>query len=372
MIVGNLLYNKSMKQIKLLVLLLLLLSSCKNFSNRIPELPSLCTRNVILIIADGMGPEQVKAAGYYGFGESGSLSFENFPSKSKMTTYSQNLFITDSAASATAMATGEKVFNGVLSMDIPGSRNNLKTVLEIAAENGMSTGLVSTAFMTHATPAAFAAHTESRSNYEEIGKQYLNLSRPNILFGGGHESLTKTAAQDAGYEIVSDARGLKSLVDPGPGYYMGAFGDGHMPYMYDGPGDLPELSDMALKALDILEENDKGFFLMIESGRIDHAGHANDLIRNIYEVLELSDTVEKILEWADNRRDTLIIVSADHETGALSVLKNNGTAVLPDVKWGSRGHSYRKVPVYLWGDRAEELAYKIKDNTDIFSELLRE
>ncbi len=325
------------------------------------------SKNTILIIGDGMGDEQIKAAGYYEYGETGHLSFEDFPYKTHMTTYSANSPITDSAASASAMATGEKVNNGVLSMD---GNTELLTLLEIARDEGKMTGLVSTATIVHATPAAFASHTIDRSNYNEIGRQYMNRSRPDVIFGGGDVNLSVTMAELQDYRVSQNATELSGL-DYAPGdKYFGFFGTGYMPYMYDGTDSLPELSDMAMKALDLLEESDTGFFLMIEAGRIDHAGHANDLIRNIYEVLELSDTVSRVIDWASGKNDTVVIVTADHETGGLTVLNNNGIHNLPDVSWSTTGHTDVNVPVYIWGENGEILQSRIRDNTDIFHSLV--
>ena len=208
-----------------------------------------------------------------------------------MTTYSADSYITDSAASATAMATGHKVNNGVLSMGSFGRK--YKTILEIAEDEGKMTRLVTTCFSVHATPAAFASHVRDRNDYGEIGRQYLEESRPDVIFGGGNDHLSISLAEASGYTLVNDSTSLLSLEYTHGSRYLGTFGDNHLPYMYDGTGSLPELSDMALKSLDILEESEEGFFLLIEGGRIDHAGHANDLIRNIYEIIELSDTVEK-------------------------------------------------------------------------------
>jgi alkaline phosphatase len=117
----------------------------------------------------------------------------------------------------------------------------------------------------------------------------------------------------------------------------------------------------------VLEEADNGFFLMIEGGRIDHAGHQNDLIRNIGEVLELSDTVEHVIDWAIDHPDTLVIVTADHETGGLSVTQNNGVGNLPSVTWSTTGHTATPVPAYVWGSDAQRIAKQIDDNTDIFA-----
>jgi alkaline phosphatase len=106
---------------------------------------------------------------------------------------------------------------------------------------------------------------------------------------------------------------------------------------------------------------------MIEGGRIDHAGHNQDLVRNIYEVLELADTVEYVIDWAATHPDTLVIVTADHETGGLSVTQNNGAGNLPAVTWSTTGHTATPVPVYVWGADAQRIAEQIDDNTDIFA-----
>ena len=365
---GHKYHKRSFKILFLSILSILLLISCSSGSS---DSLSTVSRNIILIIGDGMGPEQIKAAGYYLHGQAGQLSFEEFPYQTTMTTYSADSDITDSAASASAMATGRKVNNGCLSID-PETGDSLQTILEIAHAEGVMTGLVTTAISVHATPAAFASHVTDRNNYGEIGRQYLEDSRPDVVFGGGNENLTVEMAESAGYTAAENLITLQELIYKKGSHYIGSFGDDHLPYMYDGAGDLPELSDMALKALALLEESDKGFFLMIEAGRIDHAGHANDLVRNVFEVIELSDTVEQVLAWAEGRHDTVIIVTADHETGGLTVLQNNGAGNLPDVAWSTTGHTGIEVPVYIWGDNAEYLESFIQDNTSIFDGLVSE
>ncbi|MDC7242224.1 MAG: alkaline phosphatase [Spirochaetales bacterium] len=352
----------------------LFITSCRtslpDYSNA-----ALKSRNTILIIGDGMGPEQVKAASLYLDGEEGQLSFEtDFPYRTTMTTHSLLVPITDSAASATAMATGQKVRNGQLSVSAFSGRY-LKTILEIAADEGKMTGLVTTAHVAHATPAAFAVHVYNRNHYDEIARQYLANPRVDLLFGGANDNLPAQDAAEAGYTVLTDTAALSALAYGEGEKYLGSFGDGHLPYEYDydyeGTDDLPKLSEMALKALEILENAPGGFFLMIEAGRIDHAGHANDLARNIYETLELSNTVEQVLTWAAGREDTVIIVTADHETGGLRVRENNGAGSLPTVRWRTSGHTDADVPVYVWGDRAGEISARIEDNTDIFKVLVQ-
>ncbi len=360
-------FKKNFLLVSLLLIILTLTSCPTQFAGPMPE---IAYKNIILIIGDGMGAEQVKAAGYYEHGQEGLLGFEEFPYKTDQTTRSANSSITDSAASATAMATGVKVSNGVLSIEIPGRRFYLNTLLEIAAHEGKATGLVTTTHSVHATPAAFGSHVSNRNSYKSIGYQYMNKSRPDVIFAGGNTNLSTEMALEAGYLVATDKISLSLLEYAPESKYFGYFGNGHLPYMYDGMRTLPKLSDMALKALDLLEEKDEGFFLMIEGGRIDHAGHANDLVRNIHEVLELSDTVEQVINWAADKPNTVIIVTSDHETGGLSVLQNNGKGSLPNVSWSTTGHTSTPVPVYVWGENSQNISEMIEDNTDIFNSLV--
>ncbi|WP_231636885.1 MULTISPECIES: alkaline phosphatase [Planktothricoides] len=326
-------------------------------------------KNVILLIGDGMGPEQVKAAGMYAHGTPGKLSFEQFPHQGEVTTYSANNSITDSAAGGTAIATGVKVNNGVISMAIPGDGQPLKTVLEKYQAAGKSAGLVTTTEMTHATPAAFAAHQQGRSQQAEIAQQYLNTTRPEVLFGGGGAGMSPKAAKSAGYTVVINRQQMQALDTETVTRVSGQFGQGHLPYESDGVGDLPHLREMAKTALNILDNDPDGLFLMIEGGRIDHAGHENHLQRNVMETLQFAETVAEVFKWAENNPDTLIIVTADHETGGLKVLKNNGQGQFPQVSWSSHDHTGANVGIYGWGPNSDQVSGTM-ENTDVFYLLL--
>jgi alkaline phosphatase len=321
-------------------------------------------RNIVVFIGDGMGYEQIKAAGIYEHGRSGTLGFESFENKNSMTTSSATSVVTDSAAAATAMATGHKVKNGVVSMAIPGDRRDLPTVVEFMKSRGKSTGLVTNSYLTDATPAGFGAHAVSRSDYLAIAAGYYSRSRPNLLFGGGDHGMSVSSSQAAGYFTVTTKGDFMGLAPGSHPYYCAQFGQAQLPYKYDDKGVYPNLSELTEKAIELLQVDPDGFFLMVEGGRIDHAGHNHDLIRNIYEVIEFEDAVNIAVRWMAGRPDTLVLVTADHETGGLKVLRNNGQGRLPDVSWSTIGHTAARVPVFVHG-ASENVIFGEFDNTHI-------
>jgi len=326
-------------------------------------------RNVIFFIGDGMGPEQVKAATYY---LGGPLSFESLPYQGWLTTYSANSSVTDSAAAATAMATGYKVNNGVISEARPANADytvvgsEMQTLVEYFKAQGKSTGLVTTTYVTHATPAAFGAHTSDRNNLTDIAGDYLNQTRPNVLLGGGANGMSVSTATSAGYNVVTSRAAMQALDTETQTMVSGQFGSSYLPYEYDGLGALPHLSEMTTTALDILDNDPDGFFVMIEGGLIDQAGHSNDIRRNVRETVEFGNSVQRAIDWAAGRGDTLILVAADHETGGLLVTGNNGQGNYPSVSWSSGDHTAANVPVYAWGHGAE-LISGVMNNTQMFA-----
>ncbi len=358
-----------MKKPALILAVFILFFSCgQNDSDEITN--SDYPEYILLFIGDGMGFEQVEAAGMYLTGNPGTLIFESFPNTGAVKTYSANNLITDSAAGATAMATGKKVNNGVLSIAIPGNISELETLLEYFKTLGKSTGLISTAHITHATPAAFGAHETSRYNYTEIAYDYLNQARPNILFGGGENGISISAALIAGYDVIISETELNDLTTTVEEVFIsGQFGVTHIPYEFDGTGVLPGLSEMLEKALVLLKNDADGFFLVIEGGRIDHAGHDNDIQRNIVETIEFANAVSIAFDFYNENPNTLIIVTADHETGGLVITKNNGINQFPDVTWSTSNHTASNVPIYAIGINSH-LIEGILNNTDI-NELIK-
>lgn len=360
-------------------------------------------RHVILLIGDGMSGQQVAAASHYAHGQAGKLFMESLPHRGRMTTESHGGQVTDSAAAGTAMATGRKVRNGVISQETPGEDTPLPTVLEILQKRGWRTGLVTTTYVTHATPAAFASHVAKRGETEKIARQMFEQVRPNVVIGGGDpkvlgqdppEKKSKYApegvpvkpagkvmsvevARKAGYVTLTTADELAKVDLAGQKHLTAQFGAGYMPFEYDrmqheGKGfeDHPNLRTMTAAALKVLEGSEKGFFLMIEGGMIDQACHQHALERSVHETLEFDATVRLVMEWAKGRDDTLIVVTADHETGGLKVLAGQGKGEYPKVSWSTGGHTSAKVPVYAWGVGAERFARTL-DNTDLPALLLR-
>ncbi|NLH15985.1 MAG: tandem-95 repeat protein [Phycisphaerae bacterium] len=329
-------------------------------------------KNIILFIGDGMGPEQVRAAGYYVNGLAGVFPFEGFPFQGYLTTYSANSSITDSAAAGTALATGYKVNNDVISVAIPANvvysyGQPMLTMLEYFKSTGKSTGLVTTAFLTDATPAAFGSHEASRSNYNGIAGDYYTQTQPNVLLGGGGND-SVISSPPSFYLKVTDRSGLLGIDTESTSFLAGLFGTSDFPYLSDNQygTTYPQLAEMTDVALRILDNNTtNGFFLMVEGSRIDDACHANDLVKLLPEVHTLSDAVQVAINWAAGRSDTLIIVTADHETGGLSVGSNQGAGVYPAVTWSTTGHTATNVPAYAWGVNADLISGGM-NNTDMF------
>ncbi len=386
------------KKIHLLGLLCLLaLPGCEHTS--VAQKP----KNIIFVIVDGMGPEQVKAGRVF-LGNK-PLSFEQFPYQSTVTTHNIDGEVTDSAAAATAMATGQKVKNRAIS---PG-----KTLLEYFKDEGKSTGIVTNTLLTDATPAAFAAHAQFRSDTQDILKSYLEQTQPNLIAGADEpEYLAQVKASKANYQVVRSGTELRQLVrdiQSGQkidhvyaGFGMHPLIPGHydrktaMPLAvttdpYFAGQDLPKISQTAEAALDILSQNSNGFFLMIESGLVDWIGHKNSELENANEALaeEMAETdrmVQKITAWTKSHPDTLLIVTADHETGGLKIDDQKTSCLgqagcVPSAQWTSgfypiytekySMHTGVDVGVYATGPGAEAFA-KPMDNTEFLVKILRQ
>lgn len=245
-------------------------------------------------------------------------------------TYSANSEVTDSAAAGTAMATGTKTNNGVISMDPAG--NKLETILEAAEKSGKSSGLVATSTITHATPAVFASHVESRANEKDIAPQLIQ-NDVDVILGGGKkyfsDELLNQAKQD-GYKIVSDAQSLKNIEKEDK--LIGLFAEDSLaPELDREATDEPSLKEMTAAAIDVLSNNKDGFFLMVEGSQIDWAGHANDAAWAMKDTEAFESAVEVALDFAKKDKKTLVVIAGDHDTGGMSVGGYNKSGANLDI-----------------------------------------
>ncbi|MDR2849009.1 MAG: alkaline phosphatase, partial [Verrucomicrobiota bacterium] len=321
------------------------------------ELP----RNIILCYGSGMGKGAEDAARCW---QGTPLVFEGFPHVVRMATDNAGGTTTDSAASGSAIAAGRKVNANVVSVALPGDGSPLETLLELCKRHGKKTGLVTTSFLTDASPAAFGAHAASRNDGDQIAACYLNGSRPDVLLGGGGNGLYAADAAAAGYTVVTDRAALLAADTGTVSRLCGLFGNGEMPYQADRPALLPTLSEMAGRALDFLGNAPDGFFLLVENEKIDSAARANDLPHCVQEVLELQTAVQTVLAWAQGRDDTLVLVMADHETGGLAVTQDNGPGNMPSAVWTTSGCTSGAVGLYGWGLNAR-CVQSVSDNIQV-------
>lgn len=348
--------------------------------------------NVILIIGDGMGPEQVRAAGYYHFGSEGTLSFEQFPHRATVLTDSLAATApTDSAASATAMATGKKVNNAVIAMDIPRMGKPLKTIAESFKEDGRAIGVVTTDGIVGATTAAFIAHAPLRKMYPRIAKQILETTQPDVMLGARDRVLPTDAVEAAGYAVAESAGQLSAAVSDAINNdkrLAGLFEGDRFTYRnHDKIGlkakygtAYPHLAEMTSAALRVLEKRggERGFFLVVESALIDKSGHAQRLgpgeddriAVNVEETVAMHETTEVAIAFARRNPGTLVIVTADHETGGLIVEEPREQGRPPIVRWSHIIHSRTPVSAYAAGFGADAVTGTM-ENTELYHIMMR-
>lgn len=302
---------------------------------------------VILYIGDGMGFSHVAGGGLYANGSPGTLGMETLPVQGSIRTASLT-GVTDSAAAATAYASGEKTWNNWLGLDRDGIE--LSTLLDAAAARGMSTGVVTTDNVTGATPAAFLVHTTDRGDSDGIALQEA-ANLPDVLLGGGISSLG-LVLDTTDLQLVADAAGLAgAILDDRP--LVGLFADDTLPYVADGLGNAPTLAQMTAAALTKLEANPNGFFLMVEGARIDHASHAQSAEQIFPEVVSFDEAITEGITWADTRENVTLLVTADHECGGITVPETSTAGEIPATtfRWGA--HTNADVPVFAMGEIAD-------------------
>jgi alkaline phosphatase len=406
-------------------------------------------KNIILMISDGCGYNDILATDLYQFGSpKGKQSYQEFPFQSWVSTYSADGLgyesgrvwkdfkyvesgATDSAAAATAMATGVKTYNAAIGVDV--DRRPLKTVAQQAEEIGKSTGVITTVPFSHATPAGFVAHNENRNNYEAIAKEMLFAGATDVIMGagnpwfdddgkslpspnsfkyvGGQSTWDSLAAGTAGGDADGDGKPdpwkliqtrveFKALAKGAtPNRVCGVAqvyetlqqkrsGDANAaPYVVPLTKTVPTLAEMTRGALNVLDNNPRGFFLMIEGGAVDWAGHDNQSGRMIEEEMDFNRAVNAVNDWVkhdSNWQETVVIVTADHETGYLTgpgsnpgwkPLINMGKGKVPGMQWNSKEHTNSLVPLFAKGgelahlkayaDKKDPVRGEYLDNTNI-------
>ncbi len=366
-------------------------------------------KSIILFIGDGMGK------GYTDLGETAlgkKLRYQTFPHKNESDTSNASGGITDSAAGATAIATGHKVNNGVISVALPGTGEDLKTILEEYQAQGKSVGVITNTYIDDATPAAFAAHTTNRGDFCGIWADYFTKTKPNLILGHNYPIETDTCAgknvkqiaEENGYVVAQTWSQLQSIDSSSP-YVLGIFGlhnsipekfldaDLFFPFT-EGPlsitdesyfesNDIPRLRQMITAAVEILSKNPKGYFLMVENSHPDRVGHAHELYDNDVfcvflnvclsppsskeilsaEMKSVNIEIETILKSINNDPNVLVIVTADHETGGLQVTNKNPLEIVwtgecadefdlgPDFEYC--GHTGANVGIFATGKNSQ-------------------
>jgi alkaline phosphatase len=334
-------------------------SEKSNSSNTKKKNPQV--KNIIFLIGDGMGTTQVYSAITR---SKVPLNFERFHKTGFSKTFSLTDYITDSAGAGTALATGHKTANGVIGQDTLG--NHFKSILEIAEENGLSTGLVATSSITHATPASFIAHEPSRNMYEAIAKDFLKTDI-DVFIGGGYDNFANRkdglnltdSLRAKGYVVTQT---MDEVMSSDANLLAGFTAPFHNPSILEGRGDM--LPKATQKAIDILSKNDRGFLLMVEGSQIDWGGHANNIEYIVTETLDFDEAIGVALDFAERDGNTLVLVTADHETGGLSIIGGDMETGEMEASFGTTHHSSVMVPVFAFGPGADKFT-GIIDNTDI-------
>jgi alkaline phosphatase len=323
---------------------------------KLPLVEDRPIKNIIFIIGDGTGLAQLFSGQISIAGFDGRLHLQRMPVTGLVNTHAADQYITDSAAGATAYSCGVKTNNGMIGQ-LPDNRH-CKTVLELAEKHGKSTGLISTSSITHATPASFAAHIDSRKKETEIATQYLH-SNIEILLGGGLEFFVPQSKdnssriddrnlvhefQNLGYDFVKSYEEL----DTSPANkILGLFSNSGLP-----SGDRsPSLKQMTEKAINVLNTNSEGFFLMIEGSQIDWAGHENNFEYMHRELSDFDEAVASVLDFAVTDGETLVILTADHETGGMNILSGS-TQENITIVWTTEHHTGIPVPIMAYGPKA--------------------
>ena len=349
-----------MKKVFFLLLTLVVLAGCGRKSEQVVTSKIRKPKNVIYLIGDGMGLNQL----YAGMtANGGTLNIERCTHIGLAKTYSANSYITDSAAGGTALATSNKTNNGMIGMNADSVA--VKSILELAEEAGMATGLVATVRITHATPAAFYAHQVNRSMYEEIATDMLT-SGVDFFVGGGRNNFEvrkdslnySDSLRSANYNIVYS---IDSVEAPVLLPFGALCADGDMPQASERGDFLPRAVDLAIKSLDARGE---GFFLMVEGSQIDYQGHGNNTQGVVNEMLDFDRAIKVALDFAERNGETLVVITADHETGGMTIINGSYSDKTIEAQFNTGGHTGTMVLIYSFGPQADKFT-GIMENTKI-------
>jgi alkaline phosphatase len=361
-------YVLEMKKTSILFLSAILIASLISWSpakeSGLKEIPEI--RNIVFMIGDGMGLAVVSSAITVSHQP---LNIERCNTIGLQKTFSSDHYITDSGAAGTAFATGNKTTNGAIGVDSQGK--SVKSILEIAKENGLATGLVTTSAITDATPASFMAHESSRNSYEDIAMDFLKADI-DVFIGGGynHFAFRKDnlylidSLKVRGYKVETT---MQAVLQSASLKLAGLIAPVNNPSRLNGRGDM--LPASSRKAIEILNKNPKGFFLMIEGGEIDLAAHAKDATTLIDETLDFDNAVGEVLDFAQSDGHTLVVITADHETGGVAIIGGSIKAHKVLLTFPTISHTAVMVPVYAYGPGAEKFS-GIYDNTALFQKFL--
>lgn len=320
--------------------------------------------NIILVIGDGTGLAQI-TAGMYANGNKTHL--ESFPFVGLAKTHSLNALVTDSAASGTAMACGIKTLNGAIGVD--GYFKPFPSILENAEAKNYTSGLIATSSIVHATPASFYAKVKSRSQYQDIALQLLE-SKVDYFIGGGKKHFINRKdnrnllnEKSDQWTIVNRLKKFDEATTPNIGYFTNI--DEPLPIS---SGRFPSLADGVTSILKKFDEREAPFFFMVEGSQIDWGGHANDLNYIISEFLDFDKAIGVLVDYVKKHPNTLLVVTADHETGGLGISSGVRRTFKPKGGFVTGGHTATMVPVFAMGVNAEIFS-GIYENTAIFDKL---
>lgn len=361
-------YQTRFTAVLILLLAVLLFFACAGRTDAGGGAPSLETAdsvlapqidNIIYLIGDGMGNQQRRIAALVEGDGNGDhyLYMESMPTSGIAFNHSLSGLVTDSAAAGTALATGFKTHNGMIAVRSATPEEKragkdqdgtvpLKTILEVCAEKGKSTGLITTVTIAHATPACFAAHVSSRNMYQKIALHYLE-NKVDVLLGGGDKDFIPKKDggnredtrdllkeyQENGYAIARNRQEFMNINTDDTKKVLGVFAPGAMAYEIDRDKDKePSIAEMTKTAIDILSKNEKGFFLMVEGGKIDWANHGYDVSGSVYDTIAFDHAVKIALDFAKKNGRTLVVVVNDHETGGMAITEGVNITRIKNLK----------------------------------------